>query len=73
MTTVIRALADLERAGVLVSTRLGGTREMRLNPEYVAAKELRTLLEALFEREPKYLRMTAQATRRRPRRPGKEV
>jgi DNA-binding IclR family transcriptional regulator len=73
MTTVIRALGDLERAGVLVSVRLGGTREVRLNQDYVASKELRALLEALIEREPRYRRLIAEAARRRPRRSGKQV
>lgn len=73
MTSVIRALDNLERAGILVSARLGGTREVRLNQDYVAAKELRTLLEALVEREPRYHKIIAGAARRRPRRAGKQV
>lgn len=73
MTTIIRNLDDFERAGILVSVRLGGTREVRLNPEYVAAKELTALLEALVEREPRYREIIAEAARRRPRRSGKPV
>lgn len=73
MTTVVRNLDDLERTGALVSVRLGGTREMRLNPDYIVAKELRELLEALVEREPRYREIIAEAARRRPRRSNKPV
>jgi DNA-binding transcriptional regulator YhcF (GntR family) len=73
MTTIIRILDDLERAGVLVSVRLAGTREIRLNPDYVAATELSALLEALVEREPRYRDIIADAARRRPRRSGKPI
>jgi DNA-binding transcriptional ArsR family regulator len=73
LTTVVRAIDDFERAGVLVGAQLGRVREVRLNPEYVAAKELRELLTALVEREKRYAKMIAEAARRRPRRRGKEV
>ena len=72
-TTVMRILDSYERAGVLVETRLAGVREIRLNPDYVVAKELRALLEALVEREPRYRTMIARADRRRPRRTGKPL
>jgi len=72
-TTVLRALEGFERAGVLVSTDLGNAREVRLNPDYVAARELRVLLEALIEREPRYRDLLTQAARRRPRRAGKPL
>lgn len=73
MTTITRTLDDFERAGVLISVRLGRTREVRLNPEYVAAKELGQLLEALIEREVRYRTIVAEAARRRPRRSGKPI
>ena len=73
MTTIVRTLDDFERAGVLVSIRLGTTREVRLNPDYVVAKELASLLEALVEREPRYRKIIAEAARRRPRRSGKAI
>jgi hypothetical protein len=72
-TTVLRTLAGFERAGVLVSTELANAREVRLNPDYVAARELRVLLEALIEREPRYRALLTQASRRRPRRSGKPL
>ncbi len=72
-TTVLRTLDGFERAGVLVSTELANAREVRLNPDYVAARELRVLLEALTEREPRYRALLTQATRRRPRRAGKPL
>jgi hypothetical protein len=62
MTTIIRTLDDFERAGILVSVRLGGTREVRLNPDYVAAKELGKLLEALVEREPRYRKIIGESS-----------
>jgi DNA-binding transcriptional ArsR family regulator len=73
MTTVIRAVDDFERAGVLVSVRLGRSREVRLNPDWFAARELTSLLEALVEREPRYRKLIAGAARRRPRRREKPV
>jgi len=72
-TTVLRTLDGFERAGVLVSTELGNAREIRLNPDYVATRELRVLLEALIEREPRYRTLLARAARRRPRRAGKPL
>ena len=72
MTSVLRILDDFERSGPLVSTRIAGVREVRLNPDWVAAKELRTLLEALAERESRYSKIISEASRRRPRRRGKK-
>lgn len=72
-TTVLRALERFERTGVLVSTEIANAREIRLNPDYVAARELRALLDALLEREPRYRDLLAKASRRRPRRAGKPV
>ena len=73
MSSIGRALEDFERSGVIVSTRLAGAREVRLNPDYVAARELRALLEALVEREARYRAILSEAARRRPRRAGKET
>ncbi|MGR4064128.1 MAG: hypothetical protein ACLQPV_01610 [Vulcanimicrobiaceae bacterium] len=73
ISMVQRAIADLERAGVL-STRLNGKqRDVYLNPDYVAAKELAALLQALAERDPRYRNQLAAAARRRPRRTGKPL
>lgn len=72
-TTVLRTIKGFERAGVLVGTELANAREIRLNPDYVAARELRALLEALIEREPRYGELLLQAARRRPRRSDKPL
>ena len=73
ISMVQRVIADLERAGVLVTRLNGNQREVRLNSDYIAAKELAALLEALIEREPRYRNRLVQAARRRPRRVGKSL
>jgi len=73
MSTVIRNLNELERAGVLAGVRLGSTRELRLNPEFIAARELKVLLDALAERVPKYREIIGREARRRPRRSSKPL
>ena len=44
-----RAVASLERAGVVVTTRIGRTRLVELNPRYWAKTELYALLLRLSE------------------------
>ncbi len=73
ISLVQRAIADLELAGVLVTRMSGKQREVSLNPDYIAAKELATLLQALIDREPRYRKRLAEAARRRPRRAGKPL
>lgn len=73
LTTVIRAVDGFERTGVLASVRLGRSREIRLNPDWFAARELGALLEALVEREPRYRKLLSGAARRRPRRRAKPL
>jgi DNA-binding transcriptional ArsR family regulator len=49
--SVQKALASLERDGLIVSRLLGRTRLYGLNPRYLASRELREYLERLASRE----------------------
>lgn len=73
ISMVQRALEDLERASVIVTRLMGNQREVRLNPDFVVAKELYELLEALLERDRRYRDRLRLAARRRPRRAGKAL
>jgi DNA-binding transcriptional ArsR family regulator len=73
ISEVQRGVAALERAGVLASRPNGKQREVSLNPDFIAAKELSGLLQALLERDPHYRARLAKAARRRPRRSGKPL
>jgi hypothetical protein len=64
-------IEDLERAGVVATRLMGRQREVFLNPDYVAAKELEALLQRLILCEKRYQETLASAARRRPRRAGK--
>lgn len=66
-----RAVASLERAGVVVTTRLGNTRILELNPRFPAKNELYTLLLRLSE-APDYADLWSRV-RRRPRAIGKPL
>jgi DNA-binding transcriptional ArsR family regulator len=66
-----RAVASLERAGVVVSSRLGNIRIVELNPAYWAKDELYALLLRISE-TPIYAHRWA-AIRRRPRAMGKPL
>jgi sugar-specific transcriptional regulator TrmB len=67
-----RIVNDLERQGVVSSRLRGAQREVRLNPSYFAAEELRTLLLRLAVADDELLRDT-ESMRRRPRRAGKPL
>lgn len=64
-----RAVASLERAGVVVSTRIGTTRVVELNPTFPLKNELYTLLLRMSEM-PAYSHLWPRM-RRRPRAMGK--
>ena len=66
-----RAVASLERAGVVVSTRIGNTRLVELNPLFPAKSELYALLLRMSEM-PMYANRWAKI-RRRPRAIGKPL
>lgn len=69
---VQKALAGLERDGLVAARTAGRTRLYRLNPRYFALKELRDLLGRLAVPE-EALRERIEDLRRRPRRAGKRL
>jgi DNA-binding GntR family transcriptional regulator len=69
---VRKALAGLERDGLVSGRLVGRTREVRLNPVYFARQELAAYLVRLAEGDPE-LRQRTQALRRRPRQAGKPL
>lgn len=68
--SVQKILEAYEREGVLVSRTMGRTRQVSLNPRYVAQAELDALLWKLGQHDVGLQAMLA-ARRRRPRRAGK--
>jgi DNA-binding transcriptional ArsR family regulator len=66
-----RAVASLERAGVVISNRMGNTRIVELNPTYWAKDELYALLLRMSEM-PSYANRWS-TIRRRPRAIGKPL
>jgi len=71
LNEVQRAVASLERAGAIVSKRVGGTRIIELNPRFWARAELYKLLLRLSEL-PAYQKRWSNL-RRRPRGIGKPI
>lgn len=71
LNEVQRAVASLERAGAVVSKRVGGTRIVELNPRFWARDELYKLLLRMSEL-PTYEKYWAKL-RRRPRGIGKPI
>lgn len=69
---ILKALASLERDGLVSGRRVGRTRQVQLNPVYFARDELRAYLARLAEADVG-LRSAAAALRRRPRRAGKPL
>jgi hypothetical protein len=72
LMTVQRAVNDFDTDRVTASRVFGAQRNVRLNPTYFVAKELRTLLISLSAGFPK-LSADVSILRRRPRRAGKVV
>lgn len=70
--SVQRALAGLEKEGLVAARMAGRTRLYQLNPRYFALKELQNLLTRLAEPE-ESLRSRIENLRRRPRRAGKRL
>lgn len=70
VTEIQRAVATLERAGLIVTTKVGNTRITELNPRYWAKDELYALLLRLSEL-PRYRGWWT--VRRRPRAMGKPL
>ncbi len=71
-SVVQKALASLERDGLVVGRLIGRTRSYEINPRYFARKELRGFLARLAEADPG-LRARTGELRRRPRRAGKPL
>jgi DNA-binding transcriptional ArsR family regulator len=69
---VRKALASLERDGLVAGREVGRTRLYRLNPSYFARRELREYLARLAQADPELHDRTA-ALRRRPRQSGKPL
>ena len=67
-----RILADLEREGIVTSRLAGNQRQVRVNPDWPAAAELRALVLRALDLIPD-LRNALESERRRPRRPGKPI
>lgn len=72
LSAVQRALASLERDGLVAARPLGRTRVYRLDPRYFARQELQRFLLRLTEPDAD-LRGRVGAMRRRPRRAGKPL
>jgi hypothetical protein len=72
LMTVQRAVNDFDRDRVTASRISGSQRNVRLNPSYFAARELRPLLVTLAGGFPE-LSSDISALRRRPRRAGKSI
>src|SRR5437868_595760 len=73
LSPVQKAMDGLEAAGVLVSRRVGSTREYEFNPRYPARVELAGLLNRALSLYPAVLREELQVVRSRPRRRGKPL
>ena len=69
---VRKALASLERDGLVTGREIGRTRTYRLDPSYFARRELRGYLARLADADPG-LRDRVTGLRRRPRRIGKPL
>jgi len=72
LISVQRIVDDLERQGILASRLAGNQRRVAVNPDWIAARELRDLAVRLAETVPD-IRAAFDAERRRPRRRGKIV
>ncbi len=71
-SVVQKALAGLERDGLISGRLVGRTRSYALNPRYFARKELEAFLARIAEADTELRDRTAQL-RRRPRRAGKPL
>jgi hypothetical protein len=66
------AVDGLERVGVIIGMEEGKSRRLRLNPRYVAAAELESLLSKLATLDVELQKQIA-TKRRRPRKAGKDI
>jgi sugar-specific transcriptional regulator TrmB len=70
--SVQKALASLERDGIVAAQRRGRTRLFRLEPRYFAYRELQQYLDRLAGQEPELDRLIRKL-RRRPHATGKRL
>lgn len=73
LSQVQKQLDKFEKAGVLVSKRLGTTRIYQFNPKLGVVKKLKDLIEAFYESMSLHEREQMFSVRRRPRAKGKPV
>lgn len=71
-SNVLESINRLEDSGVLVTIPTGRMRRVAFNPRYLAASELRSLLNKLSMHRPDLIEAAAEV-RRSPRRAGKEL
>jgi len=70
LSAVQKALASLERDGLIAGRTVGRMRLFTLNPRFFAARELQALLTRLVDADSEIVQTVAEL-RRRPRRTGK--
>ncbi len=73
VSQIQRQLERLERDGVLVSRRVGKTREYQFNPRYMFREELEALLKKALKNLPQDTIDLYFTQRARPRRKGKPL
>ena len=72
LSAVQKALASLERDGLVAGRHVGRMRMFTLNPRFFATREMEAFLQRLASADPEVVRAVEQL-RRRPRRTGKPV
>lgn len=72
LSAIQKALASLERDGLVAGRNVGRMRMFTLNPRFFAARELEAFLTRLASADPEMVR-AVERLRRRPRRTGKPV
>ena len=70
---IYKQLERLEFGGILVSHKVGKTREFVFNPRYPFLRELKSLLDKALSFYPERERENLVMNRRRPRRSGKKL
>jgi hypothetical protein len=70
---IYKQLERLEFGGILVSHKVGKTREFVFNPRYPFLRELKSLLDKALSFYPEKERENLVMNRRRPRRSGKKL
>jgi biotin operon repressor len=66
------AVDGLENEGIIIGASVGAAKRLSLNPRYVAAQELKSLITKLGSSDLK-IQERVSTIRRRPRKTGKEI